>query len=687
MAQRRYIYMNYAQQEFYFCASRDMRGNFPRRTGKTHGMLSPYMHRVQKSMARGGGIFLGNNRKQVMARTVPAVTSSWNSMWGLKEGEHYVFGKPPAKLNYPDPIYKPKDWANTISYANGFVWSLVSLAVTGSANGLTTNSIVGDEAKFWSKDKLDAEVMPCLSGIVHPYGDESFSMLNPFYKSTCFVSDAAMSAKANWLEREEAKMDAIIETGPNKGRTSREVQAELLDYARRIIDFNAAAYSARRAKRQLVVKPQSVIDYIQSLRDMIQNREGKFHVLSAKDVSLSDSNLSLLVKLNVITREDAELLSQIDYLVSEDDYLYARLVERSDKYRQHLLQLRRDCFSYWQGSTIDNINILSLDYIKRCKRDLPPLVFAISILGIKMKRNNDGYYYALDVEGTHGYLDDEDNGVVDDHTRVHTISHVYNGKSYSAEVETPDFDRIAEIDDCRMDGDLHEDDELCIAFDYNARINWCVVGVVRNDPNNRNASTLFCINSLFVKDDEKIETLLRNFNRYYAPHRRRNPHLTFYWDATAKSEDLHFAQESWNAAQPESFADTILRLLTAAGWNVNSVYMGDPMSHTQKYTDINNGLKGYSYPAFRINREKNEALIIALENAGVKQGYGRDGRVSIQKDKSGEKLPYNPDLDDGSATGSNVRTEYRTDATDALDTLYIGTKYFRYGGSSVFACG
>ncbi len=111
------------------------------------------------------------------------------------------------------------------------------------------------------------------------------------------------------------------------------------------------------------------------------------------------------------------------------------------------------------------------------------------------------------------------------------------------------------------------------------------------------------------------------------------------------------------------------------------------MSHSQQYRDINNGLKGYSYPAVRINREKNEALIVALESADVKQGYGRDGRVSIQKDKTGEKLPYNPDLDDGSATGTNVREEYRTDATDAFDSLYIGVKYFRYGGGSVFSCG
>lgn len=30
--------------------------------------------------------------------------------------------------------------------------------------------------------------------------------------------------------------------------------------------------------------------------------------------------------------------------------------------------------------------------------------------------------------------------------------------------------------------------------------------------------------------------------------------------------------------------------------------------------------------------------------------------------------------------------QHRTDGTDALDSLYLGVKYFRYGGGDVFAC-
>ncbi len=69
-----------------------------------------------------------------------------------------------------------------------------------------------------------------------------------------------------------------------------------------------------------------------------------------------------------------------------------------------------------------------------------------------------------------------------------------------------------------------------------------------------------------------------------------------------------------------------------------------------------------SYPAIRINRENNEALIVAMQTAEVEIGY-----KGFRKRKSGEKL--SEDADDA------VRLEYRTDGTDAFDSLYIGCRY------------
>jgi hypothetical protein len=57
------------------------------------------------------------------------------------------------------------------------------------------------------------------------------------------------------------------------------------------------------------------------------------------------------------------------------------------------------------------------------------------------------------------------------------------------------------------------------------------------------------------------------------------------------------------------------------------------------------------------NRENNEALILAMEQTGT-----RNGPEGFKKDKSGEKL----------AETEEDKLEYRTDGTDAWDTLFIG---------------
>jgi len=78
------------------------------------------------------------------------------------------------------------------------------------------------------------------------------------------------------------------------------------------------------------------------------------------------------------------------------------------------------------------------------------------------------------------------------------------------------------------------------------------------------------------------------------------------------------------------------------------------------------------YP--QINEPHNEALILAMELAGVK--IGRNG---WEKDKAGEKLAENEE----------DKLEHRTDGTDAFDTLFVGMNKFpqksqSYGGARVW---
>ena len=90
---------------------------------------------------------------------------------------------------------------------------LISLSQTASANSYTFSAMVGDEARFFPYKKVTDELMPALSGQTHPLGNINFTDYNPLYKSTRFLSDASLTTKGSWLEREEEKLDLTIESG------------------------------------------------------------------------------------------------------------------------------------------------------------------------------------------------------------------------------------------------------------------------------------------------------------------------------------------------------------------------------------------------------------------------------------------------------------------------------------------
>ena len=84
------------------------------------------------------------------------------------------------------------------------------------------------------------------------------------------------------------------------------------------------------------------------------------------------------------------------------------MFEKSDKFRDdYLRDLRRSAFLVRRASTLDNVDLLTEDYIRTMKRDLPNYTFMVSILNVKIKKSNDGFYSNLDIDHVHGYICDE----------------------------------------------------------------------------------------------------------------------------------------------------------------------------------------------------------------------------------------------------------------------------------------
>lgn len=651
MPTTRDVYMNRVQQLIYYSGARDIRVIAARRFGKTDGTTGPQCGRVVQSMPQGAGIWAGNSRKQLFTRTVPATIAAIERFWGMKEGVHFWWGQPPKKLNIPRPIIKPKDWSHCISFYNGFVWHLISLEVRGSANSMTVNYILVDEARFIKKEKLDAEVMPTLSGITHPMGDWRFTEANPYYKGTLFVSDAALTQRDGWMEKEEDKCGIEIESGPFKGRTSAELQKELEEHSESVIFFNELLRNAKNTKHSVCTVSPEKREEIDLIAQSCFERKGVFGMLPHPGVN--KQNVDMLVNHNVLRAEDAELLYNYEYLITKEEYFKMQMIRNSPSYKKKIDSLRCNTFAFYRATTLDNVDLLRIDYIKKMKRDLPPVVFAISILNMKKQHSSDGFYSKLDIERAHGYVP-ADCPAIELSMCLRPASAVIGGKTIPTDFETPDFQELQNKKDCTLDGDVRPKMPLQIAMDYNANINWVVTGQTYYDPTCGKES-LMVLSSLFVKNDRKLRELCQDWCQYYAPHQATCRDVTYYYDTTAR-------HKSYALANQQDFKDVVIEELTHAGWNVNYVDMGRPMEHPLKHKDINESLAGVGFPFIRINTENNEALIVAMENTGV-----RVGSRGFEKDKSKEKY---------------VETEYdplelRTDGTDAFDSLFIGAKYFQ----------
>ena len=285
------------------------------------------------------------------------------------------------------------------------------------------------------------------------------------------------------------------------------------------------------------------------------------------------------------------------------------------KMDRDLNKMRSVAVYYKEYSSIENIQLLGEDYIAQQKRDLTPLTFQTSILCRRIGIAKDGFYSSM--KEAHKYT---------------------AGKISYLESLSWDYDPTAI--DCRTDSDVNPDAPLCIGMDYNANINWIVVGQPHD-------ARLMVLKSFFVKFERKLPQLVADFCTYYMHHRRKK--VVFYYDSTALGSNY--------AVNEEDFHFVIKREFENNGWEVEDVYLGTPMRHDEKYLLVNQGFagKGRLMPMF--NRENNEDLILAVQAAGVVRG-----RNGFRKNKGGEKL----------AETEEDLLEHRTDGTDAFDTLYIG---------------
>ena len=280
---------------------------------------------------------------------------------------------------------------------------------------------------------------------------------------------------------------------------------------------------------------------------------------------------------------------------------------------------RSKCLLYKEFSSIQNLALLGEEFIRRAKRDLPPLTFMTSIMCIRIDISTDGFY-----------------GGMREDVNLYTAP---SSKLALQDIRAEEGGGIP--NDCRQDSDLDQRLPIIISFDANENINWMVCSQVGRD------GKLRVLKSFFVKYERKIPELIDDFNDYYQYHKRRQ--VIFYYDATFLPQN--YGTHNLN------IRDTIKHCLKQHQWSIREKYIGKPMSHILKNALINDMFRGRAEHQVLINRDNNPDLLISITSAGVYNG---------KKDKRGEKL----------AETEEDKLESRTDGSDAFDTTCIGVEKF-----------
>lgn len=401
-----------------------------------------------------------------------------------------------------------------------------------------------------------------------------------------------------------------------------------------IISQDRSGTSNSMSLDYIIIDEAKFIDFEQLKDETFQANRGNeqyFHSFPLHHGMTITSDMPVTKKgswfLNYKDDMDPELVEAIEGLI------YAKYKERRrmaalpseaeaiqrkiDRIERKLAFLRSQCLLYREYTSIQNLALLGEEFIRRAKRDLPPLTFATSIMCKRIAISSDGFY---------GGLREDVNIYTAPNEAVLNLEALNEG-------EIPN--------DCRQDADLDPKLPLYVAFDANNLINWMVVGQVGMD------GKLRVLKSFFVKYERKIPALLDDFADYYKYHRRRQ--VVFYFDST-------FVGNNYGINNMD-FHRFIKLNLKKKQWNVREKYIGKPMDHIKKNSLINMMLRGRGRHQVLINRDNNPDLLISITSAGVRGG---------KKDKSGEKL----------AETEEDKLESRTDGSDAFDTLCIGVENY-----------
>ena len=176
-----------------------------RGTGKTtRDLARKSAYRNFDGMPRGTHIILGATFTQVLTRTLKELIRGWQAL-GYVYDHHFIVGKrPPEKWKkmwkWKGPFAPPEDYKHYICWWNGAIGQIISQANPGSSNGMSVDSIIGDELKLINRERFQTELLPANRGIIPEFAN------NPYHHGMTFTTDMPVGTAGRWILEMEKEM-------------------------------------------------------------------------------------------------------------------------------------------------------------------------------------------------------------------------------------------------------------------------------------------------------------------------------------------------------------------------------------------------------------------------------------------------------------------------------------------------
>ena len=141
------------------------------------------------------------NSKRMWTNILP----SWDThlrRWGYVENVHYTWGRKPAKeWGWQEPIIKPMNWENTLSFYTGAYATIISQDRKGTSNSQSFDFVLIDEAKFIDFEQFKDETLPANRGNGNAFGHLYF------HHGIAKFSDMPTTKKGSWFLNDREKCD------------------------------------------------------------------------------------------------------------------------------------------------------------------------------------------------------------------------------------------------------------------------------------------------------------------------------------------------------------------------------------------------------------------------------------------------------------------------------------------------